>query len=274
MKKERINGKEGKQMKIKAVFIDMDGTLLTHDHVISPRNLQVIHHLKQQGVYVFLATGRQMDITVPYHQMLGLKTPMICLNGAAIYESFSLDPLILRTFCLEKTLHDIVVNSPGNVIIHTTDGMYCKELDSVVQRWVQEGHKGPVYVGDLTKIRCGNALKYSVMARSLDHSLDQIIQHNNDIIRWQVGIEIGPKGVSKWTGIQYVMNKYRLTKHEVIAIGDGPNDMEMLKEAGTGVAMGNAGNGVKAVADFIALPCEDDGLADFIEKHILTSFSA
>ncbi|MCR6109372.1 HAD family hydrolase [Bacillus sp. A301a_S52] len=261
-------------MKIKAVFIDMDGTLLTYDHVISPRNLHVINHLKQQGIYVFLATGRQMDITVPYHQMLGLKTPMICLNGAAIYESFSLDPLILRTVCLEKTLHDIIVNSPGNVIIHTAHGMYCKEVDGVVQRWIEEGHKVPVYVGDLTTTRCENVLKYSVMAHSLDPSLNHAILQKNDIIRWQDGIEIGPKGVSKWSGIQYILNKYRLTKQEVIAIGDGPNDIEMLQEAGTGVAMGNAGEDVKAVADFVALPCENDGMADFIEKHILTSFSA
>jgi Cof subfamily protein (haloacid dehalogenase superfamily) len=259
---------------IKALFIDMDGTLLTRDNSISPRNLAVLQHLKQQGMHVFLATGRQMDITFPYHQMLGLSTPMICLNGAAIYESFSLDPLLIRTLTLEPLLHELVVSCPGNVIIHSVEGMYCKRMDNVVKRWITEGRKEPVYIGDLKHVKPENALKYSIMTGFPGTSFDYYFVDNNDVIRWQDGIEIVPKGVSKWSAMQYVMNKYHLSNDMVMAFGDGPNDSEMLREAGTGVAMGNATDEVKRAADFVTGHHEQDGLADFIEKHLLKPFAA
>ncbi|OIJ21684.1 hypothetical protein BKP45_02900 [Anaerobacillus alkalidiazotrophicus] len=73
-------------MDIRAVFIDMDGTLLTKKNEISKRNTEAIYMLINQGVKVFLATGRPFDITVPYHKQRRLQTTMICLNGAAIYD--------------------------------------------------------------------------------------------------------------------------------------------------------------------------------------------
>jgi HAD superfamily hydrolase (TIGR01484 family) len=69
-------------MNVRAIFIDMDGTLLKSSNYISRRNREAIYRLINQGVKVFLATGRHYEVTVPYHKEIGLRTPMICLNGA------------------------------------------------------------------------------------------------------------------------------------------------------------------------------------------------
>ena len=75
-------------MNVRAIFIDMDGTLLTASNYISRRNMEALYKLMNQGVKVFLATGRHYEVTAPYHNEIGLTTPMICLNGAAIQISF------------------------------------------------------------------------------------------------------------------------------------------------------------------------------------------
>ncbi|GGH75955.1 HAD superfamily hydrolase (TIGR01484 family) [Pullulanibacillus pueri] len=76
-------------MKVRAIFIDMDGTLLNASNKISHRNREAIYRLINQGVKVFLATGRHYDVTAPYHKDIGLCTPMICLNGAVIHDAIT-----------------------------------------------------------------------------------------------------------------------------------------------------------------------------------------
>lgn len=77
----------------------------------------------------------------------------------------------------------------------------------------------------------------------------------------------------KWSAIKSVLTEFRISPNEVAAIGDGPNDIEMLRHVGTGVAMGNACERVKAAADFVTGHHENDGLAEFIERYLLKSFA-
>ena len=74
-------------MNERAIFIDMDGTLLKALNYISRRNMEAIFKLINRGVKVFLATGRYYEVTAPYHKEIGLQTPIICLNGAAIHDA-------------------------------------------------------------------------------------------------------------------------------------------------------------------------------------------
>ncbi|MCE7794097.1 Cof-type HAD-IIB family hydrolase [Salipaludibacillus sp. CUR1] len=262
-------------MNIRAVFIDMDGTLLNKDNKISKRNYEAIQLLLKQDIEVFLATGRQMDITFPYHQELGLKTPMICLNGAAVYDWFTLDPLLIRSVKVDQhLLYNLTSTEPFNVIMHTPEGMYCKKMDSTVERWVEESRKNPVYVGDLKYVKPENVMKYSVISGISGAPFAHYFEKNGEVIRWRDGFEIVQKGVSKWSAIEYLLNKYNIRKEEAAAIGHGPNDIQMLKAAGTGIAMGNASKEIKKAADFVTLKQEEDGLADFIEKHLIKSIIA
>ncbi|QKS70157.1 HAD family phosphatase [Paenalkalicoccus suaedae] len=262
-------------MNIKAVFIDMDGTLLTKDNQISEANKCAIDRLRARGVNVFLATGRHLDITLPYHQELELKTPMICLNGAAVYDWFSLDPLFLRTMAVKPQLHEaLLMCNQRNMMIHAEDGLYCATNDSIVKEWTRESQREPRFVGNLKNVSPEKVLKYSIRSDSYITLDPALYGQDCEFIRWDDGFELVRKNVSKWSAIEYLLNKYGIKRAEAMAFGDGPNDVEMLKQCGTGVAMGNANNVLKSVADFVTLDHEKDGLSFFLEKNILQTVTA
>ncbi|RLL47737.1 HAD family hydrolase [Oceanobacillus piezotolerans] len=259
-------------MDVRAIFIDMDGTLLTSSNEISLRNAQAINNAMNQGIKVFLATGRHYDITVPYHRALGLQTPMVCLNGAAIHDgrtgkAVQLNPVLIN----EERFHQLTDKISCNVIIHTSNGIYCKEMNEEIERWIVEGNVAPRYVGNLKQATYENVLKYSIHTGNSCPQFSRIFQDEADVIDWDDGFEIMAQGISKWYAIKSLLRAYGIHPSEAVTFGDGPNDIQMLQNAGTGVAMGNAAPHVKAMADFITDHHEEDGLAQFIERHLIKS---
>ncbi|MHC0037966.1 HAD family hydrolase [Pseudoneobacillus sp. C159] len=260
-------------MNIRAIFIDMDGTLLTASNNISYRNMEAIYQLIKQGVKVFLATGRHYEVTVPYHKELGLQTPMICLNGAAIHDAETGKALQMKTVQLnDERFHDLTAEIPCNVIIHTAEGLYCKEINEEIDYWTNVGQIPPRYIGDLRQTNYQDVLKYSVRIGKPCPELSALFNNEAHVISWNDGFEIVAPNVSKWSAIKSLLREYRISPSEVVAIGDGPNDIEMLRHAGTGVAMGNASEAVKAAANFVTGHHENDGLAVFIEQYLLKSY--
>ncbi|WHY59962.1 HAD family hydrolase [Cytobacillus firmus] len=261
-------------MNMRAVFIDMDGTLLKASNNISRRNMEAIYRLIDQGVMVFLATGRHYEVTAPYHKEIGLQTPMICLNGAAIHEAETGRATQIKTVRLnEERFHHLTAESPCNVMIHTAAGLYCKETNEEIDYWTQVGQIPPQYIGDLRLATYQDVLKYSVRTGSPSPELSALFKTEAGVIDWNDGFELVAPDVSKWAAIKSLLNELGISPHEVTAIGDGPNDIEMLRHAGTGVAMGNAGDKVKAAADFVTGHHENDGLAEYIERYLLKSYA-
>lgn len=259
-------------MKISAMFIDMDGTLLTTSNNISRRNNEAIQKLIDSGVKVFLATGRQFEITVPYHDILGLETPMVCLNGASVHDGETGTAIETKPVLLdEKRFHEVTGDDPCNVLIHTATGLYCKRTNAEIDEWTREGRVPPCYVGDLRLADYQKVLKYSVRTGSPSASFAELFKKEADVIDWNDGFEIVARGVSKWAAIKSIIRKYGISPKETVTIGDGPNDIEMLRHAGVGVAMANAAPTVKAAADFVTGHHEADGLAEFIERYLLRS---
>ncbi|MGP4106783.1 HAD family hydrolase [Virgibacillus sp. L01] len=261
-------------MNIRALFIDMDGTLLTSSNEISQRNAETINRLTNQGVKVFLATGRQYEITAPYHSLLGLKAPMICLNGASIHDGFTgrvaqMNPVVLD----EAHFHRVTNEIPCNIIVHTTDGLYCNKTCKEVDEWTREGKVPPRYIGDLRHVDYRNVLKYSVRTGSHGSHMSHLFSDAADVIDWKDGFEIVAPGVSKWAAIQVLIRAFGINPEETATIGDGPNDIQMLRYAGISAAMANADQEVKAAADVTTGHHEQDGLAEFIEKYLVQSFA-
>jgi Cof subfamily protein (haloacid dehalogenase superfamily) len=257
-------------MNIRALFIDMDGTLLTVSNNISRRNMEAINKLMNQGVMVFLATGRHFEVTAPYHKEIGLKTPMICLNGAAIHDGETGRMIQMETVKVnEELLHHLTAEDPCNVMIHTANGLYCKETNEEIDYWTKVGQIPPRYIGDLRLANYNDVLKYSV--RTDEQNISALFKEEAEVINWNDGFEMVAPNVSKWSAIKKLLRAYRINPNEVVAIGDGPNDIEMLRHVGTGVAMGNAREEVKAASDFVTGHHENDGLAEFIERYLLKS---
>ncbi|WP_066074894.1 Cof-type HAD-IIB family hydrolase [Neobacillus soli] len=262
-------------MNVRAVFIDMDGTLLTASNNISHRNMEAIYGLINQGVQVFLATGRHYEVTAPYHKEIGLRTPMICLNGAAIHEAETGRALQMKTVQLnEERFHHLTTENPCNVMIHTANGLYCKETNEEIEYWTKVGQIPPRYIGDLRQANYQDVLKYSVRIGAPRPDLSALFKKEAEVINWNDGFELLAPNVSKWSAIKSLLQTFRISPSEVVAIGDGPNDIEMLRNVGTGVAMRNASEEVKAAADFVTGHHENDGLAEFIETYLHNSYKS
>jgi Cof subfamily protein (haloacid dehalogenase superfamily) len=262
-------------MNVRAIFIDMDGTLLKASNNISHRNIDAIKRLMNQGIKVFLATGRHYEVTAPYHKEIGLSTPMICLNGAAIHDPETGRAIQMKTVQLnEQRFHHLTAEKSCNVIIHTANGLYCKETNEEIDYWTKVGQIPPLYLGDLRQANYQDVLKYSVRTGAPCPELSALFKNEAEVIDWNDGFELVAPFVSKWSAIKSLLSDFRISPDEVVAIGDGPNDIEMLRRVGTGVAMGNAGEKVKAAADFITGHHENDGLAEFIERYLLKSFES
>ncbi|MEQ6377733.1 HAD family hydrolase [Bacillaceae bacterium S4-13-58] len=256
-------------MNVRAVFIDMDGTLLTASNNISSRNKEAINRLINQGVKVFLATGRHYEVTAPYHKELGLRTPMICLNGASIHDAQTGRAMYINPVRLdEERFHHLTAEHPCNVIIHTENGILCKETSEEIVYWTKVGQTPPRYIGDLRLANYQDALKYSVRTGGSSPELSKMFEKEAKVINWNDGFELVAPFTSKWSAIKKLLLAFRINPSEVVGIGDGPNDIEMLSHVGTGVAMGNASEEVKSVADFVTGHHENDGLAEFIELYL------
>lgn len=262
-------------MNVRAIFIDMDGTLLKTSNHISNRNKKAIYRLINQGVKVFLATGRHYEVTAPYHKEIGLQTPMICLNGAAIHDAETGRIIEMKIIKLnDERFHNLTAERSHNVMIHTADGLYCKETNEEIDYWTKVGQIPPLYIGDLRQANYQDVLKYSVRTGAPSPKISALFKKETEVIDWNDGFELVAPNVSKWSAIKSLLTEFRINPSEAVAIGDGPNDIEMLRQVGTGVAMGNASGTVKAAADFVTGHHENDGLAEFIERYLLESYDS
>ncbi|MDR0268256.1 Cof-type HAD-IIB family hydrolase [Paenibacillus sp.] len=242
--------------KYKLLALDMDGTLLTSEQVISQGTSKWIQKAKDQGIHVCLSTGRSFGNALPYGEELGLATPMITVNGSEVwraphdlYHRSLMDPRLI------SDMYDIAAAEGCWYWAYTVDQVYNKDnwIDEIMgNEWLKFGYH--------TK---DDEVRHRILMKLQDMGGLEITNsspHN---------LEVNPQGINKASGIQKVCELLGLEMSEVIAVGDSMNDLAAIEVAGLGVAMGNAQEVVKEVADFVTASNDEDGIAEVIQKFIL-----
>ena len=246
---------------IKAAFFDIDGTLqsfVTKQMPQSARN--AIAKLQEKGIRCIVATGRQLGVLeklsvgdIPFDAYLTLNGQMLhdreknLLHGVPI--TGKARDYLLQCFA-EHTFPAMLVEE-REVYVNYIDG----HVESV-SRWlaspnpnVRDYRGEPIYQVN-AYLTPGN-----------EHFLDPI-SNDCEFSRWHYGgMDVIAKGGGKVAGIRRYLEANGIAPEEIIAFGDGENDLEMLQFAGIGVAMGNAEEAVKAAADYITADIDDDGIA-------------
>ncbi len=237
--------------KYKIIALDMDGTLLNHQQQISPGNRAAIRSALDAGLKVVIATGRGIQNVRPFLRELQLELPLITANGAEVWRTP--DHLYSRTLMepeAVRQLHSIAVDFDTWYWGYAVSGLFNKEkwvADEKAEAWLKFGY----YMEDA-----------AILERVLEHirTLAPLEITNSD----PHNLEVNSHGVSKASGLQEICNWFDTDMSEVVAMGDSLNDMAMIREAGLGVAMGNAQEAVKKAADTVSLSNEEDGVAKII----------
>lgn len=232
------------------VALDMDGTVLSASGSISAGNRDWIRRAQAVGITVTFATGRRFANDVEqFARELGFSAPLVTLNGGALW-------------------------TPGGDLLETHGFSPADAKRLVGWKASRPGLDGYAYTADrLVKWGVVAAdpsshmwLKF-VLECEDEGQLREARDELRDMGRFAVtntsprNIEINPAGISKAFGLASVCTRLDIRPDQVMALGDSTNDIEMLRFAGVGVAMGNAAEEVKAVADFVTLHHEDDGVA-------------
>lgn len=252
--------------RIKAVFFDIDGTLVSFTtHTVPESARRAISELRQRGVKVFISTGRLLkhvsivsDIEVDGY---------ITVNGSYCITAAG-DVIFERAFSRQtvERVIDLAEQYGFDLNVMTHDNMYVTGMGKRVQYIAKMINIMP----EVTDVRAIAATQSVVqMCPYIDKELEQkIMPLLPDCVgsRWiDLFMDLNLKGVDKSLGISEVMKYYGMDLSQAMAFGDGGNDIPMVRDAAIGVAMGNACDELKQIADYVTASVDEDGVARALE---------
>jgi Cof subfamily protein (haloacid dehalogenase superfamily) len=259
----------------KAVFIDLDGTLLNRHAQVSERNSDCLKKLVALGVHVVIATGRPVESIRRLVASIQSPSPVISLSGSMVHKSLYGESLASQIIPFE-TMHSLLevcrkTEGVRNILLDEAEGFYALQDDPVIDEFIgMYGKKPTLFTYD--NVPQGPVLSILVHAREDRRTVYQALQEQfADLVHFTYfreypWIELSAFESNKGQAMSIVCQHLGLSTDEVIAIGDGANDLEMIAGAGLGIAMINGDDEVKAVADRVAPHHNQDGVAVILEE--------
>lgn len=258
--------------KIKIVVTDIDGTLLSHKKGQIPESaIKAIKDLQRNGVLVFLASGRNFYL-IKKSGVLNYVKPdgFITMNGANVI----IDGKVIYRYPIPTEDVDALIKFAkrlrfGLTLIEETEG----HINIIDERVISAHEKfGTRFPQPRSYPDHYDRVVYQAIAfcDNFDESL--FLPHIPDCksARWdEYAVDIMPKDSDKSKGLLAVLEYYKLQPENILALGDGLNDREMLNFAGIGVAMGNAHDELKESADYVTDDIDEDGWAKAIRHYKL-----
>lgn len=276
-------------MSYKLICIDVDGTLLGENGEIPEENIIAVERAYKKGVQVVISTGRIYSNAVQISNRIKVKSPVIAANGAVVKDWYNRKVIFHAHF--EKYEYEKLFDllSKYNLVAHfyTMDKVISYSvignIAALVYKFKNFSKNHKIYVdSSLTLKSLKKKLKKNEgkIVKCVLYSMDKErlmqfrkeIEETTDMSVFGAGsysIEIGPKGVSKGSAVKKLAKYLNIDRKDIICIGDNENDIEMIKYAGLGVAMGNAVDSLKEVADYITDTNINSGVAKVINKFVL-----
>ncbi len=265
-------------MAIRLIVMDLDGTLLTSEKMVSDYSKDVLRRAMEKGVAVTLATGRMLLSASYFGRIIGANAPIISCNGALVQALDATEPLFLRAFPPE-TVAELLTFARENgwyAQWYIGDDIYAEDFRPeyfTAYRTVQ-GFAVHEVGEDFSPYVEGVA---QVVVRDLAGGVGAIAASIRERFAGRVDpqqskgytLDLVPTGVSKATGIEAILRATGIRADEVMACGDSDNDLSMRRLAGTSVVTANGQEEAKALATYLAPSCDEDGVARAIEELVL-----
>lgn len=252
------------------VFLDIDGTLLDSNHQIMPKTRQILNRLEKRGVPIILCSARSPGGVETVERQAGLHSPIVCYGGTLILDRSrsiltdtgirSETAISFKEFVLDR-FPDIVVSA------YIYDVWLVDDVSHpAVQREARISQCTPL-AGSLSsavqavphvhKLLCVGATQ---QIAKLQNSAADAFPELTLVRSGPLYLEIMPKGISKRTAAERLQQHLNADRQEIVAFGDSFVDLEMLRYAGLGVAMGNAPDEVKQAADRVTTSNDEEGI--------------
>ena len=269
-------------MNFSYLAVDLDGTLLRNDHAMSDFSARTLLAAQERGMKVIVCTGRPTDGTRHIADQLQLRRfggYVIAYNGAEIIDCATgqvVRDLLVPEQVLPQALAfarqadaDLITFCDGRIVSTSASNPFVVRSSvrnrmriAATDRWLDE-------VEGLRLHKCmlvGTPDRLIAMEPKVKAAFEGVVEAFCSEPQF---LEITPLGVNKGAGLQWLLSHAGIDPHTVIAFGDTPSDIPMIRLAGMGVAMANAPERVKAAADAVALSNEEDGVACLLEKMMV-----
>lgn len=267
----------------KLLALDLDGTLTNSKKEITPHTLEVLMEAQKKGLRLVLASGRPTAGIKPLAQQLQLDKFggfILAFNGGLIIDCSTGKPIYENLLDTDVYQH---IYAKGNtedfrILTYVGDSIACEDIENEYVQYEARLNKMPLLKLDnfleqvtIREPKCLIVGKPEKVA-DLEKELASYYEGKLSIYRSEpFFLEILPLGIDKAKRLEFLLNHLGMKREELMACGDGFNDLTMIQYAGMGVAMANAQDAVKAAADYVTSSNEEDGVAAVVEKFILNA---
>jgi Cof subfamily protein (haloacid dehalogenase superfamily) len=260
---------------IALVISDIDGTLITSNHEIAESTRQAAMRLYERGIHLSLCSSRPPRSIRPLAETLALRSPFAAFNGALIVTADG--EVKLRSTIPPAIIAHVkaVANDFGiGVWLYDEADWWVAGYDAFVEREEHTSGFGPRIDGYDERLK-GDATKLTVVgkpelvAQAEQRLLTELASDISASRSKPRFLDVTAHGIHKGSAVRRIASVFNVTPAQVAVIGDGPNDIEMFREAGISIAMGQGVDEVIAAARFITSSNDNDGWARGIEKYVL-----
>ncbi|MEG1481131.1 Cof-type HAD-IIB family hydrolase [Clostridium sp.] len=265
----------------KLLALDLDGTLLRDDSTISTRTKKYLQLARDKGVKIVLSTGRPLQGVMQYVEelsLLGDDDYVLAYNGCAVYNTKTLNTIVDNSLKGIDAKRIFNLAKSNSLYVHAFTKDCCYASHNTLYSDLEILHNKV----DVKFIRFNNDISdnediIKIILLEEENKLDHFYKTIPDeffedyfIVRSLPHmLEFVKRGNCKSSGLDALISHIGIDKADIIACGDAPNDLDMIKFAGVGVAMGNSHPNVKKASDYITSSNMDDGIVKVIEKYIL-----
>ncbi len=264
---------------IRLIALDLDGTLLNRDKEISAANRAALKKAMDRDVYVTIATGRVMDSARHFGSLIEANAPLVCCNGGLV-QTPGQPPIVSRAFPAEFSRAFLTYAIGRGWYIQWYDGEalwgtdyrpeYFDAYRTVPDFTVHTvGDRFPDYADHVMQFVLRDFTGENMEAMLAESAADfpgafEIMRNVPQVT------DLMPPGVDKASGLVALAAHLGLEADEVMACGDALNDLAMLRWAGTAVVPADGDPAAKELAAYIAAPCDEDAIADAVERLVLS----
>ena len=263
---------------IRLVALDLDGTLIGEDLILRPLVRETVARAQSRGVAVTIVTGRMFAAARPFAQALNVQGPVVCYQGAAIFDAQS--GAVLRQTPVKQDVtrdtlqwaHDHGVHAQ----CYADDTLYVDQINRFSKRYTDLARVEPVVVPSLREAFAERRTIKIVLVDDADRAnqhlaaLRTLLGERAYLTRSHVDfVEVVDPAVNKGEALAFVAQRHGVPLGETLAVGDAWNDVPLLDAAGVGVAMGSGPPELLERADHVVADVAHDGVAEAIERYVL-----